>query len=294
MSQSIQSITLQTKSGDNLQAYWFTPAKDVIDAVKGKIVIAPAMGVEQVFYRPLATWLAEQGYCVLTFDCRGIGESKTKHLKQYNCDIMEWAQQDYSAALDFVLKQSVESTETKPPIFWIGHSLGGQIFPLVDNIQQVNKVITIASGTGYWKHNAANLKKKAPLFWYLIVPISTTLWGYFPGKKLGMIGNLPKKVMFQWRRWCLHPEYCVGVEPSEVRLAFNQSSTPLLSICFTDDELLSVTNMRDLHNLFGHRDKQLRELSPSDIGVQRVGHFGFFKPQFEDNLWPDLLLPELA
>lgn len=293
MSQSIHSITLQTKSGDNLQAYWFTPQDHVLDAVKGKIVIASAMGVEQVYYRPIATWLAEQGYAVLTFDCRGIGESKTQHLKYYDCDIIDWAQQDYSAALNFALKQPIDSTEIKPPVFWIGHSLGGQVFPLVENIELVSKVITISSGTGYWKHNAASLRKKAPLFWYFIAPISTALCGYFPGKKLGIIGNLPKKVMFQWRKWCLHPEYCVGVETDKIRLIFKQTNTPLHSICFTDDEMLSVTNMRDLHALFTHKSKQLSELTPTDMGVERVGHLGFFKAQFEDNLWPDLLLPEL-
>ncbi|MFT2091464.1 alpha/beta fold hydrolase [Paraglaciecola sp. 2405UD69-4] len=293
MSQSIQSITLQTKSGDKLQAYWFTPEDPLIDTVKGKIVIASAMGVEQNYYRPIATWLAEQGYSVLTFDCRGIGESKSHPLKHYQCDIIDWAQQDYSAALDFTLKQTEDTVEAKLPVYWVGHSLGGQIFPLVENIQDVTKIITISAGTGYWKHNVTNLRKKAFLFWHLIAPISTALYGYFPGKKLGIIGNLPKKVMSQWRKWCLHPEYCVGVESELVRRAFMQIKVPLHSIGFSDDEMLSVTNMRDLHCLFSHQDKRLSELTPVDIGAKHVGHLGFFKAQFEDSLWPDLLLPEL-
>ncbi|MBL4631162.1 MAG: alpha/beta hydrolase, partial [Paraglaciecola sp.] len=228
-------------------------------------------------------------YCVLTFDCTGMGQSKDKHLKEYQCDIFDWITQDYSAALQFVLDR-----ESTSPIYWIGNSLGGQVFPLVQNIEQVNKVITVSSGTGYWKHNTPALRKKAPLFWYLIMPIATTLFGYFPGKRIGMVGDLPKRVMFQWRRWCLHPEYCVGAEADNIKAKFEQLDVPLVSICFTDDEMLSITNMRDMHALFGTKNKQLREITPQEVGETRIGHLGFFKEKFKQSLWPKLLLTELT
>jgi predicted alpha/beta hydrolase len=31
-------------------------------------------------------------------------------------------------------------------------------------------------------------------------------------------------------------------------------------------------------------------IAPADIGVSRIGNFGFFRPQFEGVLWP--LMPE--
>jgi len=34
-------------------------------------------------------------------------------------------------------------------------------------------------------------------------------------------------------------------------------------------------------------------LAPADIGVNRIGHFGFFRPEFVDTLWQQWLLPEL-
>jgi predicted alpha/beta hydrolase len=284
----MQAITLKTKNNVSIQSYWFTPQGLITKPIKGQIVIASAMGVTQAYYQPIANWLTEQGYCVLTFDCNGIGESKDKHLKEYPCNILDWAKQDYSAALQFVL-----DTNSNSPIYWLGHSLGGQVFPLVDNIEQVSKVITVSSGTGYWKHNAPALRKKAPLFWYFIMPIATSLFGYFPGKRLGMVGDLPKQVMYQWRRWCLHPEYCVGVESESVKAKFQQLKTPLVSISFTDDEMLSLTNMHDLHALFGNENKELKNLHPKDIGERRVGHLGFFREKFKDNLWPRLLLSEL-
>ena len=285
----MQPVTLITKQQTNIQGYWFTPIESSSAHLKGRIIIASAMGVPQSYYQPIASWLSEQGYGVLTFDCTGMGASKDKHLKQYQCTILDWATQDYSAALQFVLDQDSTS-----PIYWIGHSLGGQLFPLVENIEQVTKVITVSSGTGYWKHNAPALRKIAPLFWYFIMPLATSLLGYFPGKKLGMVGDLPKQVMFQWRRWCLHPDYCVGVESENIRTKFQQLEVPLVSICFTDDEMLSSTNMHDLHALFGGKNKVLQEVHPKEVGESRIGHLGFFKHKFKQSLWTTLLLKELT
>lgn len=285
----MQSVTLKTKNNSSIQGYWFTPQDLAVKPINGAVVIASAMGVAQVYYQAIAQWLTEKGFCVLTFDCSGIGESKSKHLKEYHCDILDWATQDYSAALQFVL-----DTHSKCPVYWLGHSLGGQVFPLVDKIEQVKKVITVSSGTGYWKHNAPPLRKKAPLFWYFIMPLATSLFGYFPGKRIGMVGDLPKKVIYQWRRWCLHPKYCVGVETSGVKNKFQQLNVPLVAISFTDDEMLSSTNMRNLHALFGMQNKQLVEIHPRDVEQERIGHLGFFKENFKDNLWPSLLLNELT
>lgn len=281
----MQAITLKTKNDTSIQGYWFIPSDKPI---KGKIIIASAMGVAQAYYQPIASWLTEQGFSVLTFDCSGMGESKDKHLKEYQNDIIDWATHDFSAALQFVL-----NSDSTLPTYWVGHSLGGQVFPLVDNIEKVSKVITVSSGTGYWKRNVPALRRKAPLFWYFIMPITTSLFGYFPGKKIGMVGDLPKQVMFQWRRWCLHPEYCFGVESESVKTKFQQINVPLVSIGFSDDEMLSLTNISDMFALFGIENKQLKTVNPTEEGVTRIGHLGFFREKFKDNLWARLLLNEL-
>ncbi|MEP2653115.1 MAG: hypothetical protein ABJH06_14100 [Paraglaciecola sp.] len=78
--------------------------------------------------------------------------------------------------------------------------------------------------------------------------------------------------MSQWRKWCVQTEYCVGVESELVRKAFTQIQVPLHSISFTDDEMLYVTNMRDLQSLFSQQEKRLSGLTPRDIGAKHVGH----------------------
>lgn len=280
----MQSLAFTSKDGQVLQGFRFEPQC----LSKGWIIIAPAMGITEVYYRPLANWLAAQGYTVVTFDYRGVGVSRQQPLRFQQHNILDWAQYDCSAVLAEVLHQS-----SPEPIFWLGHSLGGQIFPLVEQIGQVHKVITVSSGTGYWRHNAPPLKHKALLFWYLIMPLATVLFGYFPGKKLGMVGDLPKNVIRQWRRWCLHPEYCVGVESNRVRVKFKQLQMSINSLAFTDDEMLSMRNMQDLQALFGSNKKQLTAIDPQSFGVAKIGHLGFFRHEFAGSLWPQLLLPLL-
>ena len=56
---------------------------------RATIVIAAALGVKQRFYQPIARWLSEQGYRVITFDYYGIGQSLDKPLKHIKSDIIE-------------------------------------------------------------------------------------------------------------------------------------------------------------------------------------------------------------
>lgn len=251
----------------------------------GAVLIAPAMGVPQRFYAPFASWLASAGFHAVSFDFRGSGESRSAPLSHLDTDIFGWAEHDAAVALRWLATRTADL-----PITWIGHSLGGQIIPLVPGHERIAKIITIATGSGYWRENSEPLRRKAWLLWWMIAPALTPLFGYFPGRKLGVVGDLPRGVIEQWRRWCLHPEYCVGVEGEAVRARFAQVTAPLTSISFTDDEMMSAANTESLHSFYANASRSMRRLSPADLGLARVGHFGFFR---EERLWPRLLGAEL-
>src|SRR2546421_711925 len=70
------------------------------------------------------------------------------------------------------------------PLTWIGHSLGAQIVPFVPDHRELARVITIAAGSGYWRDNVAALRPKVWLLWYVLTPLITPVFGYFPGKRL--------------------------------------------------------------------------------------------------------------
>ncbi len=274
-----------TVDGHRIIGRFFLPQGEA----KGTVLIAPAMGTPQEYYAPFATWLATQGFVAATFDYRGTGLSRLQELRGFKADIFDWAQLDCGAM--------VEATSMRAPgkpFYWIGHSLGGQILPFVPNRDRISKMVTIATGSGYWRENSPPLKRRVWWLWYVVAPLAVPLFGYFPGKRLRKVGDLPRGVMEQWRRWCLNPEYAVGVEGEGVRAQYAAVRTPIVSLSFSDDELMSARNTESIHGFFVNAPRTMKRITPKDIGVRRIGHFGFFRPEHESSLWQAHLLPELT
>jgi predicted alpha/beta hydrolase len=224
----------------------------------------------------------------LTFDYRGIGESRRGSLRGCEADLTTWARQDAAAALAELTRRAGQL-----PLVWIGHSLGVQILPFVPGHERLAKIVAIATGTGSWHDSPPRLKRWVWLLWYVVVPLSLALCGYFPGAKLGRIGDVPKGAMAQWRRWCLHREYSVGVEGESARAAYAAVSTPIGAISFSDDEYMSERNLEALLGFFSGAPRTSRRFAPADLGMARIGHFGFFR-ESKRSLWERLLRPEIA
>jgi predicted alpha/beta hydrolase len=174
------------------------------------------------------------------------------------------------------------------PIHWLGHSLGGQIFGLVPNRERVQRVVTVASGSGYWRENAPRLKRINWLLWFVIAPLALPLAGYFPGRRLGVVGDLPAGVMAQWRRWCLHRDYLMGEGGEPLRRRYAAVRHPLLGLSFADDEFMSRRNVESLHGFYAGAARTMRRIAPVEVGARRIGHFGFFRRQFQASLWPQV------
>lgn len=259
-----------------------------VGPARGAVLIAPAMGVPQRFYLPFATWLAERGFHVLTFDYRGMGRSRRGSLRGLDADLILWARRDATAAL-----RHLQDLAPELPVTWIGHSLGGQIVPFVPDHPSLAQIITVAAGSGYWRHNSPALKRKVWLMWWLAAPIATAVAGYFPGRALGMVGDLPRGVIRQWRRWCLDPGYAVGAEGTAVAELFRRVQTPITALSFTDDEMMSARSIEGLHAAFTGAAQEHVRLDPAAVERTRIGHFGWFRAE-QQPLWASVLEPVLA
>jgi len=53
----------------------------------------------------------------------------------------------------------------------------------------------------------------------------------------------------------------------------------------TDDELMTERSTRVLIDCYENAPRELHRIAPQDGGARRIGHFGFFRPQFEATLW---------
>jgi len=280
----MQAFEFQAADGFALQGRLYGSPENARTAV----LIAPAMGVPQRFYADFAEWLANQGQVVVSFDYRGMGESRPadmKHsLRGLQADINTWAEQDASAALAWLDARISKDT----PVHWLGHSLGGQIFGMVPNRGRVSGVVTIGVGTGYWWRQAPAVRGYVWWLWFVVAPLAMKLYGYFPGKRLKKVGDLPLGVMQQWRRACLDRDYLVGVGGAKMRADYAAIRTPILSLSFTDDEYMSAANTASIHGFYSGSARTMKRIAPRDVGVSRIGHFGFFRKRFESTLWPQV------
>ena len=51
---------------------------------------------------------------------------------------------------------------------------------------------------------------------------------------------------------------------------------------------MSGRNIESLHSFYSGAPRTMHRFAPADIGVSRIGHFGFFRPQFQGTLWTRL------
>jgi len=252
-------------------------------AARGNVVIGAAMGVVQDFYAPFAQWLAGQGWRVTTFDYRGSGRSAPAgSLRGFKADLFDWAE-DYAAVIDHA-----DAALPSRPLYLLGHSLGAQLPGLLGNQHKVSGLLCVAAGSGYWRQNAPRLRRIVLFFWFVLVPLATRLCGYFPGRRLGMVGDLPAGVVMQWRRWCLSPRYSVGAEGEDVRQRYAGARFPVHALSIDDDELMTLPGIRSLVALYENAPSEVERIAPRELGIRRLGHFGAFRRERETDLWPRL------
>lgn len=271
----MEAVELRSTGGAVIAARFHEPPSSPL----GAVVIGGAMGVRQDYYDAFAQWLATQGFLVASFDYRGMGDSQRGPLKGLKADLFDWAD-DFDAVIDETARRSGNA-----PLYIVGHSLGAQLPGMLKNRDRIAGLVSVAAGSGYWRDNAPPLKRMVLYFWFVLVPLATPLFGYFPGKKLRKVGNLPAGVIMQWRRWCLNPRYHVGAEGRMLREKFEAARFPLVALSITDDELMTERGTRVLVDCYANAPRRVVRIAPEEVQVRRIGHFGFFRDQFQSTLW---------
>lgn len=256
----------------------FRPAEA---APRRLILMASAMAVPQGFYAPLARWLAERGHAVVAFDYSGTGRSCGAGIRAEAAGLHDWVERDLSAVIRWVCERF-----GRPQLQVIGHSLGGQLLGLLPEPERVSRAITVAAGSGYFPHNRRYRLALAP-FWYGLVPALTRLVGYFPGRALRAIGDLPRGVALDWARWCRHPNYVLDRAHRPAR--FETFTAPILALGFDDDPLISPRAIAALHELYRAAPVEIRQRHPRELGLAHgIGHFDAFRAERGGALWGEL------
>jgi predicted alpha/beta hydrolase len=255
------------------------------------VLIAGALGVAQRHYAAFAAWLAMRGHVVMTFDLRGMGASRLpqhrRSLRGLEANLLTWARSDFAAAVQHLV--SIDGNRT---ITVLGHSLGLHHTGMTDLRTQshIAHAIGVASGAGYWRDWAAPSRRRAPLMLHVAAPLLVPLFGYFPGKRLGMVGDLPAGAMRQWSRWCRHPDFAWGADQKDVGPSLAAARFPVTAFSFTDDEAMTEVCTQKLLDAFSHAPSRLIRVAPAEVGLKRIGHLGAFKSEGTRALWERLAL----
>ena len=272
----MERVSFKCEDGVELSGRLFAPEQP-----KATIQLNGATGVLQRFYQSFATMLQEQGYAVLTYDYRGIGDSKSASLKTLKIDKVDWAKLDATAAHAFLKDRYPALPHT---VF--GHSVGGQLVTLMGGIEEVTSLVTYGASFGYWKGTRPRTYRAFVwLMFYLVIPWSCRLLGFFPASWFKLGEDLPKGVALIWSRWGKCSEY---FERDFSKEAFDQLTIPWIAIRATDDSIATKENAEGLLSLYSRAKISELLLEPSDFELSNVGHMGVFSRQ-RSICWPLLL-----
>lgn len=169
---------------------------------RAHLVLHAATGVPQRYYRSFATWAAGRGVNVLTYDYRDFGASQSGAMRGSKATMASWGIEDQAAA-EAVMRQLAP----EGPIWLLGHSLGGLMFPFRKHDARVERVVTVGSGFAHVTDHPWSYRSTVLAFWYLLGPAATALAGYLPGRRLLLRADLPAGVYWQWRRWCTRRDF---------------------------------------------------------------------------------------
>lgn len=273
----METLSILTADGQRLAVRLFHPPQGEPSRV---VVIATALGVPQVFYEDHARWLAERGVAVFTFDWRGIGQSAPRALRGYRADLMDWAERDAPAVIHVAAQRFPQL-----PISWFGHSMGGILFGAIPTHPAIDRAVTLAAGHGHRRWLARPLRYYVWLLWHVAMPYSIARHGYFAGERLKAVADLPAGVARQWRQWAMHRDFVVS-HSQQVRQAYASVRVPLTVVMVTDDEMATNDGVRQLHSHYRQAPQRHVRLCPREHGVQRLGHFNFFRARQGKALWP--------
>ncbi|MEQ1439294.1 alpha/beta fold hydrolase [Fontimonas sp. SYSU GA230001] len=267
-------LTLAADDGHPLAATLYEPP-GAIAAVQ----INSATGAPRRYYAPYARFLAGQGFAVLSYDYRGIGDSRWHAAAPEQVTMRRWGTIDYASAL-----QWLHARYPRLPLLSVGHSVGGQLLGLAPNNHLIRAALSIAAQSGYWRHWPATLQPLMVGLWHLAIPAAVALTGHLPAALMDV--ELPGGVAREWARWGRHREFFVDERGRSLRAGFERYRGRLLMVSIADDRFYAPPRaVTALSGYFRNADIELRTLDPCELGIDEIGHFGFFRSRMPRTVW---------
>lgn len=238
-------------------------------APAGVVVINAGTCLPQAFYEPVARFLSTQSLVAITYDYRGVGESRPASLRGFDASIHDWAAKDMKGVIDWATTKWPNM-----PVNLLAHSMGGQIIGLCESITKVSKIATVASSYGNPHFYEATFKKRTQRALPLL-PLVLGVMGYVPAKLIGG-EDWPKGVAQQWRAWGQQSDKSFSelVTQAGWDHRFGDIVQPFRAYFIGDDDIATEKTIPFYQRDFARSDLTVSVIRPEP--GQRIGHFGFF------------------
>jgi len=268
-------LMLPARDGVQLAASLFEPATPN----GGAILLNSGTGIVRQFYAGFAQHLASRGFPVLTYDYRGIGQSQAPSA----ATVEQWGRLDQASMIDHLARLCPGAS-----LGLIGHSFGGQVLGLADNIATIDAAVLICSQSGHWRHWPRGRRRLRMLaLWWLLIPGLTAATGHFPGSWIGS-ADLPASIARSWARWGRSPHYVCDGRGRPLRPYNDDVAFPIRWLSFIDDPIAPPDAVEALRDYYPNAPVERLHLAPADLGTQAIGHFGFFRKSMPRAAWDEV------
>ena len=239
------------------------------------VIVSGALAVAARFYSRYATALAEAGFGAVTYDYRGIGGSRPASLRGFPATMTDWAVLDMAGVTAWV-----HATHAPRRLFLVGHSLGGILPGLMDRPDLVDAMVTVGSENVYWRYRHGR-KKAAYLSRGLLTPLITGTIGYVPWSKFSRAEDMPGGAARQMATATRTPGGMLD-DPTLPTHRYTAFGAPVLAYSIDDDPEATRPSVDAMMSAYPNVER--RHLTPADAGLDKIGHFGYFKVSAQ-HLW---------
>ena len=244
------------------------------------LLINSATGVKQQVYFSFSNYFAENGFTVITYDYRGIGESKPKKLRDFEASMRIWGTRDFKMITNFI-KTNYGDYEK----FCLGHSVGALILGMNEDSAIFKKFIFVATQDAYIGNLPLKIAAKAVLGFGIALPVMIQLLGYFPANRFGLGESLPKGTAYDWKTLILHKKSTSRLFETIEKDFSKKLGQETLIIHAEDDPWVTMRGMESLMNKgYPNLKKTYREVKVSESEKNKIGHINFFR-SYNKNLW---------
>lgn len=279
-----EDVRIPVDLGVELAATWHHPA----GSPRGVAVVAPGLAVPGKVMAGVCDALAGAGWQALRIDFRGIGASRDGDLRANDDDLRDHGVRDLDGALEFAAHAARDGDGQALPMVLVGHSAGAWLVAFAQAAQRLDAVVSLASYSGHWRFHKRDKQPLLAALWYGVVPLTTRLFGLFPGKRLGLGEDAPARVVRQWARWNKRRNFFFDDADVADDLAIDLLTAPVRNYLPTDDEWGTHTAAEAMWGRFPNARHDLVDVDPADHGLDRIGHLGLMRPSAAP-IWADAI-----